>query len=349
MNIKYIAELDGLRGISIILVLLSHAWLGHFVPGGLGVTIFFFISGYIITSLLMREREVCGDINIKKFYLRRFFRLMPALLVYLFVSVLVKLAYGLHVSLSELMSALFFYANYYGIFFGFSNEGLISPFTIVWSLSVEEHFYLVFPLLSAVLFGRARYFLVILLASIIFALAWRIYLVYGVGFDNLNHYRIYKSTDTRFDSIVFGVLFAVLSRHDRCFSFLSTNFSLIVGSSLILLSLLIRDDSFRETVRYSIQGVGLLFVFQHLIFGSPFLKSLLRLRLLVFFGKISYSLYLYHWLVFVMIEHALSSESLALRFFVMISFSILFAMTSRYFVERPGLNFGAKFGVLVSK
>jgi len=68
-----IIALDGLRAVSILLVLFSHAWLGHIIPGGLGVTIFFFISGFIITQLMTSEWDSAGSVDIKKFYLRRFF------------------------------------------------------------------------------------------------------------------------------------------------------------------------------------------------------------------------------------------------------------------------------------
>src|SRR3977135_1168749 len=81
-----IPSLDGLRAISIMIVLVSHAGYGGVVPGGLGVTIFFFLSGYLITTLLVDERERSGRIDIGKFYLRRVFRLFPPLLVTLVIA-----------------------------------------------------------------------------------------------------------------------------------------------------------------------------------------------------------------------------------------------------------------------
>lgn len=342
MSIKYIAELEGLRGVSILLVFLSHAWLGHVIPGGLGVTIFFFISGYIITELLIREYNEFGKINILDFYLKRISRLMPALLVYLFFSAALQLSTGSVVVWIELTSAVLYFANYYGIFIGYSNEQFISPYGIVWSLSVEEHFYMVYPLLCSFFFARQKKFLVILITAVVAALMWRSYLVYDLGLDQLSHYRIYKATDTRFDSIVYGVLFSVLSRNIKFVRVVSSGHALVVGFSLLVLSLLITDPAYRETLRYSMQGLALMLVFQHLLFKSDVLMAILRFKFILFFGKISYSLYLYHWLVFVVIEHYFKMGPIWFKLILMIPISIIFATISFYYVERPGLRYGAK-------
>jgi peptidoglycan/LPS O-acetylase OafA/YrhL len=99
--------LDGLRAVSILLVLVSHAWLGHIVPGGLGVTIFFFISGFIITRLMISEWDKTGTISIKKFYIRRFFRLMPALIVFVVLSLITMQLAHVNWTWTELSSVFF--------------------------------------------------------------------------------------------------------------------------------------------------------------------------------------------------------------------------------------------------
>jgi peptidoglycan/LPS O-acetylase OafA/YrhL len=162
-----IPSLDGLRAISILIVLVSHAGYGSAVPGGLGVTIFFFLSGYLITTLLLDETERSGRINIGKFYLRRVFRLFPPLLVTLFIAYSL-VALGLldgGISWSGVLAQLFYFANYYGLFFDPGNTTAAGT-GILWSLAVEEHFYMIYPTVLAGLLalGLSRLRIVVVLA-----------------------------------------------------------------------------------------------------------------------------------------------------------------------------------------
>src|SRR5215468_3120666 len=146
-----IPSLNGLRAISISIVLVAHAGYGSVIPGGLGVTIFFFLSGYLITTLLMDERERSGRIHIGKFYLRRAFRLFPPLLVTLAIAyslVILGLLDG-GISWAGVLSQLLYFANYYSLFFDPGNTTAAGT-GILWSLAVEEHFYMIYP---AVLVG----------------------------------------------------------------------------------------------------------------------------------------------------------------------------------------------------
>ena len=132
-----IPSLDGLRAISISIVLVSHAGYGSVVPGGLGVTIFFFLSGYLITTLLMDERERSGRIDIGKFYLRRAFRLFPPLLVSLVIAyslVILGLLDG-RISWAGVLAQLLYFANYYSLFFDPGNTTAAGT-GILWSPAV---------------------------------------------------------------------------------------------------------------------------------------------------------------------------------------------------------------------
>ena len=119
-----IPSLDGIRAISVLIVVAAHSGLETLVPGGLGVTIFFFLSGYLISTLMLAENERTGEINIVKFYARRLFRLMPPL----FVSL--AIAYGLTyagllpggITLTGLTAQLLYFANYYGLFFNWLKD-----------------------------------------------------------------------------------------------------------------------------------------------------------------------------------------------------------------------------------
>ncbi|MBC3935362.1 acyltransferase [Undibacterium sp. CY7W] len=336
--------LDGLRGVSILLVLISHAWLGHIVPGGLGVTIFFFISGYIITRLMIAEWDKTEHISISKFYLRRFFRLMPALIVFVLISLGVMQLAGVQWQWIELMSVFFYFANYFGIFVGFSGDVLPPPLSITWSLAVEEHFYMLFPFVFSVCIAFPRRFLAGLLTFIIAILLWRLYLVYGVGLDHLLHYRIYKATDTRADSIMYGTCFALIqARYPVWAAYFAQRKAAIAGLLLMLASLLIRDENFRESWRYSIQGIALTLMFTYLITASNFVSHLLASQTMVYIGRISYSLYLYHWLVFGIITFWLPDWSLPARFCLMMLASFALADGSQRLVEAPFLRLGQRY------
>ncbi|MFZ6849418.1 acyltransferase family protein [Undibacterium sp. RuRC25W] len=339
-----IVALDGLRAVSILLVLLSHAWLGHIVPGGLGVTIFFFISGFIITRLMITEWDEAGRISIKKFYLRRVFRLMPALVVFVMISLCVMQRAGTQWTWIELASVFFYFANYFGIFIGFSDSLLPSPLSITWSLAVEEHFYMIFPFVFLGLISVPKRFLTVIFSLVLIVLAWRVYLVYGVGLEHLVHYRIYKATDTRVDSIMYGTGFAILlARYPRAIALLQRRETLVFGVMAMLYSLISRDENFRESYRYSLQGIALACMFSYLVLKDTFASRFLSLGLLNYLGKISYSLYLYQWLVFAIITAWIPALSLSLRITIMIGVSIVLADLSYRFVERPCLNFGRKF------
>ena len=169
----YLPALDGLRALSILLVVASHLGLGHIIPGGLGVTIFFFISGFIITRMLLSENARCGAISLTAFYVKRAFRLAPALLVYILLCLLSFAALGEPIPLLDITAAIFYAANYYNVFHGWGG-GAESPLSILWSLAVEEHFYLAFPLLLLVMRRRLGKCLLVLCALSLAVLAWRL-------------------------------------------------------------------------------------------------------------------------------------------------------------------------------
>ena len=146
----YQPGLDGLRAISVIAVILYHAGFGWMPGGFLGVEVFFVVSGYLITSLLIEEREKSGGVRLRQFWLRRARRLLPALFAVLItVGVWVAL-FGTAQQQSDLhrdyLPAIFYVANWGQIFGGAQYFGNFSPLRHVWSLAVEEQWYLLWPL-----------------------------------------------------------------------------------------------------------------------------------------------------------------------------------------------------------
>jgi peptidoglycan/LPS O-acetylase OafA/YrhL len=298
-----IPSLDGIRAISVLIVVLAHAGYGHLVPGGLGVTIFFFLSGYLITTLFIREHDSTKTVAIPAFYARRMLRLFPPLLLTLLIAYTLT-ATGLlpgGVSVGGLASQLLYFANYHAIFFGAANA-VPAGTGILWSLAVEEHFYLVYPFLvfAAIRFRLSRSSCAAVLGVVCLAvLAWRFHLATGADFfEN----RTYYASDTRFDSILFGCILALVANpalKTDVTTFGVSDFCLLAASlGLLLVTLIIRDPLFRETLRYSLQGIALLPMFYYAIkFSRHPLFSWLNARPLRRLGVYSYCVYLIHFVV----------------------------------------------------
>ncbi|WP_370673461.1 acyltransferase family protein [Pleomorphomonas sp. PLEO] len=297
-DVKYIPGLDGFRAIAVLLVLVAHFGYDRIVPGGLGVTIFFFISGFLITSLLLSERNKFGSISIRNFYIRRFLRLLPELTGLVVVSGFYRALLGHPLGIGEIVAAFTYTTNYF-VFWLENHGGAFSlAWPQLWSLSVEEHYYITFPAIFAFLLtssARARVFF----ASVfILGLAYRLFLVLGGHVDVLaQHPYTYLASEARFDSIAYGAALAFLCQ--RAWE-LSRGKGMAVGLAgglLLLLTLLVRGDVFRETIRYSIQGVALLLVFTAIYRSAAWdwTMSILESSLFRRLGVLSYGAYLWHF------------------------------------------------------
>lgn len=300
----YIPCLDGIRALAVLVVIVAHSGFERLVPGGLGVTVFFFLSGFLITTLLRIESARTGTVSIRDFYLRRIFRIQPPMYVTIVIICLLAWFRVLDGPLEWKPIALtcVFFTNYIGMWgFGTPPEGLQN----LWSLAVEEHFYLVFPLLY-LLFTTAklnkRWQGLTLTSLCLLVLLWRIYLIYFAHKTTGVLGRVYSYTDTRIDSILFGCLMAVA--FNPLFEDASDNLRkhagklALVGFGLLGFSLVYRDEMFRDTFRYSLQGVALLFIFFFVV-AAPRLPQVRWLEnpVLRYVGRRSYVLYLIHYAV----------------------------------------------------
>lgn len=339
-----IPSLDGLRAISITIVLVSHAGYGNVVPGGLGVTIFFFLSGYLITTLLMDERERSGRIHIGRFYLRRAFRLFPPLVVTLIIAYsLVMLGLlGGGISWAGVLAQLLYFANYYGLFFDPGNTTAAGT-GILWSLAVEEHFYMIYPaiLVGLLALGLSKQRLVVVLAIACLAvLAWRMYLA---GLPNFETERTYYSSDTRVDSIVFGCLLALAAnprfeKGGKSNPFLEAPSAILLAGAAVVMAITIvwRDAYFRETFRYSLQGLALMPVFYFAIkCAKHFPFTLLNHPWVVKIGVYSYAIYLIHHIIINVLEKNAPWPAIAKPLLVLVVFVIatLYAAILDTFVD----------------
>ncbi|MBE3640530.1 acyltransferase family protein [Mangrovicoccus algicola] len=349
-NHATIPSLDGLRAVSIAIVFFAHAHIGLPLPGGFGVTVFFFLSGFLITTLFQREAEAAGGIDLRAFYIRRLLRLSPPLLVTLAVT------YGLvaaGIFLGKLvpgamLSQLLYYYNYYQVLVPDWNEGA-RGLNVLWSLAVEEHFYLIFPSLF-LLFLRRRLTLWHMAAILAGLLVWR---CLRIGVFGTEPNTIYMSTDTRFDSILYGAVLAMMTaRGVAARIFPATGAGRILwlgGAGAVLLACFLPDDDFfRETVRYSLQGLALMPVFHYAV-TQP---RLLPFRPLNWgwmrrIGFYSYSVYLIHTVLLANMDvfwQAAGLEGLPaiLRALVTGALCLGYAVAVYHLAERPAKRWRAR-------
>lgn len=292
-----IPSLDGIRALAFLLVMMSHSGFGHIIPGFFGVTIFFFLSGYLITSLLRREYQQTGAIHLKHFYFRRILRILPPMYITLAVIVLGSLALGTHtLNADSLIAQICHVTNYYNI--AHPQEAPLAGTAVLWSLAVEEHFYLIYPLIALCLFHRFswRHQSAFLAIACLGVLAWRCVLAFGPE-PQLD--RIPWATDTRLDSLLFGCLLALYCNPymDRPLTLNHLHRFLMYSLSIttLLVTFLWRDPVFRETARYTLQGLALLPLFYLAVVDHrAWWFRWLSWRPMQFLGALSYSLYLIH-------------------------------------------------------
>jgi len=353
-----IPGLDGLRSVAILIVFIGHAGLPTVVGAGTGVTLFFFLSGYLITTLLRREYAHTGSISLRDFYLRRALRILPP--VYIFLSAAFTLAathlVPAHITGVGVAAALLQFTNFVIIFGHPAN--LLPGAGLLWSLAIEEHFYLLFPLLYLALLRRMspKRLGTALVVLCLFALAWRCVLVFRFGAD---YDRTYYGTDTRADSLLFGCLLAVSTnpvldrarvRPERSLGFLVVGALLVITGEHLhtLLSGLgasagvgYRADS---TVGPTVQAMGLWLTFTAIL-SAPLsvVGRLLNWWPLVRLGVLSYSFYLFHGLVLTVIQDhtGLGKYPRAVLGFIV---TLVISETVHLLVERPATDLRRRLG-----
>ena len=311
---KYIPSLDGFRAIAVAVVFAAHAHIIHIFPGGYGVTVFFFLSGFLITTLLRRERDKDGHINLKHFYIRRTLRISPPLIITLLVAVALCAA-GLtpgEIDFPVLLSQMFFLGNFAKLF----HWPYVDGTGIVWSLAVEEHFYLVYPLVFILAARKLsmRTLSNILKAVCLAVLAWRFAVLEIWGLSEAVGDRITYMTDTRFDSIAFGCILAlefnpVIDRDTERRTFESWPI-LWLALAVTLVSILWRGEYFQNSIRYTIQGIALMPIFTMAILHpkSP-LFWILNTGPARLIGLLSYTLYLSHFVALKAVAQAMGTPS----------------------------------------
>jgi peptidoglycan/LPS O-acetylase OafA/YrhL len=336
-----IPSLDGLRAVSFMLVFLAHAGFDRVVPGGFGVTVFFFLSGYLITTLMRKEAERIGHVSLKAFYLRRALRILPPFYLVLFAATALVWTGALreHLRFWPVAAQALHFSNYWLAYRGW--DGIVMGTGVYWSLAVEEHFYLLFPALyigtrAMKMTGRQQAYVFWFLCAAVFA--WRCLLIFGL---HSNFDRTYLCSDTRIDSMLFGCALAVYGNPMIDAPARPPSFRLWMGAALpiaiitLLVTFVVRGETLRQTARYTLQGLALVPVFVCAVrWPESILFRWLNARPVRFLGTLSYSLYLVHHVVLSVLESNTRLPRLP-RAAVGLALAVAVSWAIYTFVEKP--------------
>ncbi len=354
-SIGYMPGLDGLRALAVLAVIVYHL-NPDWAPGGLlGVSLFFVLSGYLITNILLTQWEQTGRIDLRDFWLRRARRLLPALFVMLAGVLTWSVLFAperLTALKQEVLAAIFYISNWYLIFHQvsyFEQFGPPSPLGHLWSLAVEEQFYLFWPLLLGlglrwlpqrkwIIGGTAA----VALASVI-AMA----LIYMPGQDPS---RVYYGTDTRASALLVGALLAMILPSRKMAAGLSGGKRLAIDTAgamglLAVLIMMVKTNQYQASLYhgglmlYSLASACLVAALAH---PAGSLSRLFGWRPLRWLGKCSYGIYLWHYPVIVLTSPAVETEGPNIgRMLLQIAASIALAALSRRLIEDP-IRYGRK-------
>jgi peptidoglycan/LPS O-acetylase OafA/YrhL len=338
---SHLPALDGLRAVAVFTVVASHSNLPFRVPGDLGVSAFFVLSGFLITRLLLRERERTGEVSIRRFYLRRTMRIFPAYYAFLLLSYALDARAGQQWSNTLLANALTYTVNYFNAF----NHHPSTSVAHAWSLAVEEQFYLLWPLAFVILATRGRRALVMGVSlAALGALAWRSLLFLGAHVDPSY---VYNAFDTRLDNLAVGCLLALAVDYDGVVAAAGTmakrSWFPIVTLALLLTSRLAMPDSYHYSIGFTVDAllVAMLIV-QLLQLYRNRLWCWLEWPTVRYLGAISYPIYLYHqWGASV--GRRIAGDAHAFELAAGAMATIVLASVSYYVIERPFLRLKARY------
>lgn len=348
---RYITGLDGIRAIAVIMVLAYHLKLALFKSGFLGVTVFFVLSGYLITGILISEVEEEGTIDLKNFWLRRIRRLVPAVMsmavVIIFVSAVVNRIIFTK-GCKDFLASVLGFNNWWQIFNKvsyFEAAGVPSPFTHCWSLAIETQFYLIYPLILLGIYklvksrgeGRAKRGLLFAGVTLLLALISVILMI--VLFDpQQDASRVYYGTDTRAFSLLFGALLAILWEYQMVPRRLSASVNMVLGSVsfavLLVMTIAINGSSNFWYRGGQFVGTILTVLMVYAVSGrKTWLSRFLSNPVLKWIGDRSYSIYLWHYPIILLISKGIKASWWITL--IEIVLSVVLAELSYRFIETP--------------
>jgi peptidoglycan/LPS O-acetylase OafA/YrhL len=335
---KHLPALDGVRMIAVFLVIFFHFGLKG-VPGAHGVMMFFVLSGFLITWLLLEEQDKTGTVSLRGFYRRRTLRIFPAFYAFwLYVAVL-SLVRGSQGSWAPAWSAFFYVSNYYSALQGHPENA----FSHTWSLSIEEQFYLLWPMAFLMCRQNVRVMTKFLVAVIAVVAVHRA--VLSAVFQ-VNQSYIYSAFDTRIDQLMIGCLLAVSLRRHALRAFWNgacahaamplLTVAAIIGSIYVGPMLVPR---YRHVIGFTLEPLLMaVFLAQVIALSSTRAWAWLDAAPVRYLGRISYSLYLYQQVTMYPVRRVLAAFPVAIQLLAAIAVTIAVASLSYYFIERPFLR-----------
>jgi peptidoglycan/LPS O-acetylase OafA/YrhL len=346
IKLNYRPEIDGLRAIAVVSVILYHANINIFnykiFSGGfVGVDIFFVISGYLITSLILKELKTTGKFSFLNFYQRRAMRILPALFFVIAASLPFAWLYLLPGSLLDFSKSILysigFSSNYY---FYFSNlqygteDSFLKPFLHTWSLSVEEQFYILFPVTIIIVykFFKKNLFKVIISFIIISFIS----AIYTSG---SNPSASFYFLHTRIWELLSGSILAYIEikKKNKFSNKLLYQFGSLTGLVIITFSVFFLNDKISNTPLYLLLVIiGTCFVIKFCN-KNNFTYNILSNKLFVNTGLISYSLYLWHYPIFAFYRYAFASGNILIKIFTGFLIVILSIFTY-FYIEKKFRN-----------
>lgn len=343
---KFISGLDGLRALAVIMVVGYHLKLPLFKGGVLGVTIFFVISGFLITRLLLQELENKNSIDLKSFWIKRVKRIWPALIFMISVIIIVS-AFCNRILFTkashDFVSAIFGFNNWYQIFNNisyFDNGGAPSPLLHCWSLAIETQFYLIFPFIIILISKiknnkKERYQLLSLITTILIVVSS---LLMFILFDPTgNPSRVYYGLDTRAFSLLIGALLAIFTQCDFNFT-LKKNINDVMGIlSLVIVCVIVTRvagyNAFLYKGAYLLTSLFTALVIFSILRKNSLLSKVLSIPVIDWLGKLSYSIYLWHYPIIILISGG--KKSSVPTMLIEIILTLVMAVISYYLVETP--------------
>ena len=348
----YLPTLDGWRGIAILMVVIGHAvkppyctgessagWCRYVLLGGHGVALFFALSGFLITSRLLDEYDRRGGISLRGFYVRRAFRILPAAFGVLCVLSILGVLGVLPIAPIEIISSLFFFRNYVPLFIGDDGHGFYTA--LFWSLAVEEHFYLMWPLLLSVSLRRGVAGRVAIGLAIAIA-AWRRLDGHYRWVEHaleVPHYMFYVRTDIRLDALLWGCTLALLLRDPAIAPIIKRLLKPPVWALLLVAYAAGIALEWRGVLWHTLLAPPM--IVGTMLYADALPGRVLELRPLRWIGRISYSLYLWHPIVMPQIATAVVwpvLQSLPINLFVAFGLASL----SYYLIEKPLISVGRR-------
>ena len=353
-HLNHIPALDGIRGIAFMMVLLCHTYPALLHGGNFGVDLFFVLSGFLITSILLTEWSLNNSINLGRFYLRRGLRLLPALflvvLAVLVYTIIMQSSSKILMTLADIGRIVVYIFNWQlAVDYQHIVDRHQEMYTHLWSLSVEEQFYFVWPCLVIILLRLPRPLVLLFLFVGIAAPACARLLLWEEGASLW----IYFRTELRFDNLLYGAFVAWMV----FWGFVPKGLTRVILSwaglvALIVLLILARFDLL--TNGYAYRGVmSLVALLSALLIASVIwcpltpLKYVLELKPLRWIGRISYGLYLWHFPVVLMISRSHNiTTNVLFRNVITVGTIFAIATISYYVIERPFLRIKNNIGCI---